>query len=63
MRTVYRPIARRARADYIDYDACPVAETVYEQDDDPVETGILDQHGTMLYRTVERDPIGFRRTT
>lgn len=34
--------------------------TVFEADDGPQETGLLDAHGNPLYRLVERRPIGFR---
>lgn len=33
--------------------------TVFEAEDGPVETGLLDQNGTPLFRMVERNPIGF----
>jgi hypothetical protein len=34
--------------------------TVIEGDPAPAETGLLDAHGTPLYRVAEREPIGFR---
>lgn len=38
----------------------PAAETVYETDEMPRKTGLLDQYGRPLYRVPERQPIGFR---
>ena len=37
-------------------------ETVFEADCDPVNTGILDQHGTPLFRVDERGRLGFDLT-
>lgn len=60
--------AKRVRADLeeeFDYWADQVAAqtqiTVTEPDNEaPVPTGILDQHGTELFRVIEREPMGFR---
>jgi hypothetical protein len=35
--------------------------TVYEPDDTPRYTGLLDAQGNDLYAVEERNPIGFRR--
>ena len=40
--------------------AQPVAEMVYEKDDRPEKTGLLDQHGTPLFRVRDRIPFGFQ---
>lgn len=34
--------------------------TVHEDDDAPVYTGIIDQHGVGIYRTMDKAPLGFR---
>jgi hypothetical protein len=34
--------------------------TVFETDAAPQPTGLLDASGTPLYRTIDREPIGFR---
>lgn len=34
--------------------------TVFDPDDAPVETGLLDANGNPLYRINDRRPIGFR---
>lgn len=33
--------------------------TVHESDDGPQDTGLLDAHGTPLFRMSDRQPIGF----
>lgn len=33
--------------------------TVYEEEDSPLFTGILDHNGAPIYAVTERDPIGF----
>lgn len=33
--------------------------TVFEKDIKPVDTGLLDETGTKLYRVEDREPIGF----
>ena len=35
------------------------ANTVYEQDDAPIETGLLDANGTKLYRIRDRLKMGY----
>lgn len=39
--------------------AAPDSATVYEQDDDPIDSGLLDQYGNRLYRIPTRRKIGF----
>lgn len=34
--------------------------TVWESDPAPIDTGLLDASGTRLYRTPDRQPMGFR---
>lgn len=34
--------------------------TVYEVDDEPVDTGLVDASGLPIYRVTDREPIGFR---
>lgn len=36
-----------------------MAKTVFEPEHTPEFTGILDQHGTKIFRVKERNPIGF----
>jgi len=38
-----------------------LARTIHESENIPVKTGILDAHGTPIYRCIEREPIGFIR--
>jgi len=33
---------------------------VFESDNRPVDTGLLDVHGDRIFRVIERQPIGFR---
>lgn len=59
-----RYIALRPRAGY-DHDSMEAWDdahgiTVFEPDDAPVETGLLDAQGNPLYRVQERAAIGFR---
>lgn len=37
----------------------PLTLTVYEDDAEPIDTGLLNADGTKLYRSVKRLPIGF----
>lgn len=37
--------------------------TVFEKDNHPIPTGLLDANGVELYAVDERDPIGFDLTT
>jgi hypothetical protein len=51
-----------ARAIYqIDYDRdySMVADTVIEADKSPQKTGLVDQHGTPIYRVRDYVPFGF----
>jgi hypothetical protein len=36
-----------------------LAKTVYEDEDKPADTGLLDADGTKIYRVRDRQPIGF----
>lgn len=36
-----------------------LATTVYEDDDKPVDTGLINADGTKIYRVRDRQPIGF----
>lgn len=63
---IYRAIARRAanrpRADWYDDDGPQMCgSTVYEPEDGAQETGILNANGVVIFRIVQRDPIGFIR--
>lgn len=52
----------RRSAYFTHYEADPkdsLATTVYEPDDSPIPTGILDADGNEIYRQVVRNPIGF----
>ena len=55
MRYVTRP-----RASYDDDRIWPEQVTVHVPDEQPVKTGLVDQHGHDIYRVPERNPIGFR---
>lgn len=33
--------------------------SVYETDNEPIDTGLLDANGDRLFRVTEREPIGF----
>ena len=35
------------------------ATTVYEPEDGPIDTGLVDQHGTRLYRVKDKIKMGF----
>lgn len=39
----------------------PTTQTVYCEDDEPVNTGLYDANGTPIYRVKDRLPIGFRK--
>lgn len=60
MRIKYRPIAAAPRAEFWEDESVAVGTTVYEAESSPRPTGVYDAHGVMIYRTSERDPIGFR---
>lgn len=36
------------------------ADLVFQTDDEPQRTGLIDQHGNDLYRISDRQPIGFK---
>lgn len=56
--TIRRPL--RPRADWLEEDGQPViARDVIVEDAAPVNTGLLDQHGTPIYRTPDKIRMGF----
>lgn len=64
----YVAIARKPKASYFDGDLgceihAPEHLTIYEAEDAPRDTGLLDANGTPLYRMSDRQPIGFDLTT
>lgn len=57
--TTKRPRARWC--DEIEMDVMdPAPLTVYEPDDEPAPTGLLDAQGNELFRVRERNPIGYK---
>ena len=57
--TRYVALARRPKAgDWDDDQVVVTSITVHESDHSPVETGLLDAHGTPLYRVNERPKMG-----
>ena len=44
---------------YVDAESS-LARTVYEPDQSPIDTGLLDAHGAPIYAIHEPRPIGFR---
>ena len=56
--TTRRPVKSWWDEDY--YHGHPLtATTVYEDDMEPEDTGILDADGNPIFRTYERNPVGF----
>lgn len=55
----YVPIRRPRASDYFDEGPILEGRTVYIEDE-PVDTGLVDQHGTPLYRVAERIAPGFK---
>lgn len=50
----------RQRADWRDADEQPVlSRKVVVVDDEPINTGLLDLHGTPIYRTADKIKMGF----
>jgi hypothetical protein len=62
--TCYAPVARRPHSDAadenLDHWPYPASLDIYEADRRPVDTGLLDGHGTPIYRLPEQRRIGFR---
>lgn len=59
----YVAIARpKGWANNWDYGAAPSQPTVtvFDREQQPQETGLLDANGTKLFRVEDREPIGFR---
>lgn len=54
-----RYVARPTSREWWDDEPMLPHLTVYEPDDRPRETGLLDQHGNELVSVPERRPIGF----
>lgn len=53
---------RSARwSDIVEDDVMDDVCTVYEEDDYPTETGLVDATGTPIYRLSEKRPIGYLR--
>jgi hypothetical protein len=55
-------VAIKPRAYDVEWHAMPAtvqATTVYEADEKPEETGLLDMHGTPLYRIKNKRKMGF----
>jgi|AACY02.16.fsa_nt_gi hypothetical protein len=64
MKRRYTICPRRPRSDWLDendiaYVNPPQPLTIYLDDDKPEETGLFDAQGNELFRTNERDQIGF----
>lgn len=60
MRKITPPVNFRPRADWEEMDPVLPELQVYEPEDGPVDTGLLDAHGVKLYRQPKpRFPIGF----
>jgi hypothetical protein len=38
-----------------------LARTVYEPEDRPLDTGLLDRHGNKIFAVSSREPVGFVR--
>ena len=56
--TIRRP--QRPRADWLEDAPEPVLSfDVIVSDDEPVNTGLLDAHGTPIYRTPDKIKMGF----
>jgi hypothetical protein len=54
-----RYVTKAERVDGEDGDVSYTAGTVFERDDAPRDTGLLDANGNRLYRLEQRAPIGF----
>ncbi len=59
--TRYIAIPQRPKAyeSWEDQPPIAAASTVYEQDDRPEETGLVDAHGVPLYRVRDKIKMGF----
>jgi hypothetical protein len=61
--TRYVAIAQRPRAQWDIWEkpaTVTTSMTVYEADDKPEDTGLLDYNGTPLYRVRDRTKMGYR---
>lgn len=36
-----------------------LAKTIFEQDDEPINTGLIDKYGSRIFRRPTKQPIGF----
>ena len=54
---IHRPA--RASGDWEDQPPIAAATTVYEREDEPEQTGLVDMHGTPLYRVKDKTKMGF----
>lgn len=62
MPRIYQPIARRAKAwasEEAAWQERPTM-TVFEPEEAPRDTGLLDANGVRLYASDTREPIGFK---
>lgn len=57
--TRYVAIKPKAYSDWMDQPPIAAATTIYEQEDKPEETGLLDANGTPLYRVRDKIKMGF----
>lgn len=55
----YKVIARIKSKDMYDDDPLLPSLTVYDSDDSPIDTGLVDHGGNPIYSYTERQPIGF----
>lgn len=56
----YIAIPQRPKSgDWEDQPPVVQATTVYEADDQPVDTGLVDMNGTRLYRVADKIKMGF----
>lgn len=59
--TRYIAIAKPLCTDWDDHQERLVGQSVIVEDDQPVDTGLVDVTGTRIYRASDRIPVGFRR--
>ena len=55
-------MVRRPRADWFENEkpvTVQTSMTIYERDEQPEDTGLLDQHGTPLYRMPDKRRVGY----
>lgn len=56
-----RYVTRAVRPRAYEYEDAPLLPnlTVYEQDDGPIDTGLVDHHGHTIMAVLDRESIGF----